>query len=40
MGLLRAVLALIAAGERGNGGVDLDAALGDITSAVRRLCEA
>ena len=39
-GLLRAVLALIAAGERGNGGVDLDAALGDITSAVRRLCEA
>jgi molecular chaperone HtpG len=38
-GLLRAVLALIAAGERGHGRVDLEAALGDITTAVRRLCE-
>jgi molecular chaperone HtpG len=38
-GLLRAVLALIAAGERGAGRVDLEAALDDITAAVRRLCE-
>jgi molecular chaperone HtpG len=37
-GLLRAVLALIAAGERGGARVDLEAALADIALAVRRLC--
>jgi molecular chaperone HtpG len=39
-GLLRAVLALISAGERGGPGVDLEKALADITGAVRRLCGA
>jgi hypothetical protein len=38
--LLRAVLALISAGERGGPRVDLEAALADITGAVRRLCGA
>lgn len=39
-GLLRAVLALISAGERGGPAVDLEAALADIAAAVRRLCAA